>query len=120
MPQSPQNAKRAANPAVIYNPLHTSGDEEVEPHPPALHEKGVLGSIDIRKTTIGIGYEKTLLLVCAVLISNLALAAGNKEEVVPVRISCPNPYYPVSAMANRISGTVNYAASVNEKGSNFC
>lgn len=60
--------------------------------------------------------KKTLLLVCAVLISNLALAAVNKEEVVPVRISCPNPYYPVSAMANRISGTVNYAASVNEKG----
>ncbi|WP_218570389.1 TonB family protein, partial [Klebsiella quasipneumoniae] len=27
-----------------------------------------------------------------------------------------HPYYPVSAMANRISGTVNYAASVNEKG----
>lgn len=43
MPQSPQNAKRAANPAVIYNPLHTSGDVEVEPHPPALHEKVVLG-----------------------------------------------------------------------------
>ncbi|SAZ68484.1 conserved hypothetical protein [Klebsiella quasipneumoniae subsp. similipneumoniae] len=27
---------------MIYNPLHTSGDVEVEPHSPALHEKGVL------------------------------------------------------------------------------
>ena len=58
----------------------------------------------------------TLLLVCAVLMSNLALAVEHKEEIVPVRISCPSPYYPASAMANRISGTVNYAASVNEKG----
>ncbi|WMJ65091.1 energy transducer TonB [Klebsiella variicola] len=58
----------------------------------------------------------TLLLVCAVLISNLALAVEHKEEIVPVRISCPSPYYPASAMANKISGTVTYSAEVNEKG----
>ncbi|HCT5194018.1 TPA: TonB family protein [Raoultella ornithinolytica] len=60
--------------------------------------------------------KKTLLLVCAVLISNMALAFENKEEIVPVRISCPNPYYPASAMANGITGAVKYTASVNEKG----
>lgn len=60
--------------------------------------------------------NKTLLLVCAVLISNLAFAVENKEEIVPVRISCPFPYYPASAMANKISGTVTYSAEVNEKG----
>lgn len=58
----------------------------------------------------------TLFLVCAVLISNLALAVEHKEEIVPVRISCPSPYYPASAMANKISGTVTYSAEVNEKG----
>lgn len=58
----------------------------------------------------------TLLLVCAVLISNLALAVEHKEEIVPVCISCPSPYYPASAMANKISGTVTYSAEVNEKG----
>ena len=60
--------------------------------------------------------KKTLLLVYAVLTSNLALAVENIEEIVPVRISCPFPYYPASAMANQISGTVTYSASVNEKG----
>ncbi|MCF6688856.1 TonB family protein [Raoultella terrigena] len=60
--------------------------------------------------------KKTLLLVCAVLISNVALAVENKEEIVPVRISYPNPYYPTSAMAKGITGAVKYAASVNEKG----
>lgn len=60
--------------------------------------------------------KKTLLLVCTVLISNMAFAVENPKETIPVRISCPNPYYPVSAMANGMTGTVKYAASVNEKG----
>ncbi|GKO57701.1 hypothetical protein MS6016_19670 [Klebsiella variicola] len=60
--------------------------------------------------------KKTLPLVCAVLISNVAFAVENKEEISPVRISCPFPYYPASAMANKISGTVTYFATVNEKG----
>lgn len=60
--------------------------------------------------------KKTLVLVCAVLISNVVLAVENKEEIVPVRISCPFPFYPASAKALGISGTVKYSASVNEKG----
>lgn len=60
--------------------------------------------------------KKTLLLISAVFISNVALAVENKEEIVPVRISCPNPYYPASAMARGITGAVKYTASVNEKG----
>lgn len=72
--------------------------------------------MDARKTTIGTFMKKTLLLVCAVLISNVVLAVENKEEIVPVRISCPFPLYPASAKALGIGGTVKYAASVNEKG----
>lgn len=60
--------------------------------------------------------KKTLPLVCAVLISNVAFAIENKEEISPVRISCPFPYYPAYAMANKISGIVTYFATVNEKG----
>ncbi|WP_434669160.1 TonB family protein [Klebsiella sp. B345] len=60
--------------------------------------------------------KKTLLLVCTVLISNVALAVENREETAPVRISCPFPFYPASAKALGIGGTVKYSASVNEKG----
>lgn len=57
-----------------------------------------------------------LLLVCTVLISNMAFAVENPKETIPVRISCPFPLYPASAKALGIGGTVKYAASVNEKG----
>ncbi|HBR0800066.1 TPA: hypothetical protein L9H91_001894 [Klebsiella quasipneumoniae] len=60
--------------------------------------------------------KKTLLLVCAVLVSNVALAIEKKEEIVPVRISCPTPAMPVKAQALRTEGRVDYAAWVNDKG----
>lgn len=60
--------------------------------------------------------KKTILLVCAVLISNVVLAVENKKEIVPVRISCPAPLMPVKAQALRIEGSVEYAAWVNDKG----
>ncbi|HDS8977620.1 TPA: hypothetical protein QHR34_002828 [Raoultella ornithinolytica] len=60
--------------------------------------------------------RKSLLLVCAVLISNVALAVEKKEEIVPVRINCPAPVMPVKAQALRIEGSVDYAAWVNDKG----
>ncbi|HBY6180262.1 TPA: hypothetical protein MI366_12790 [Klebsiella pneumoniae] len=60
--------------------------------------------------------KKTLLLVCAVLVSNVALAIEKKEEIVPIRISCPATVMPVKAQALRIEGSVDYAAWVNAKG----
>lgn len=60
--------------------------------------------------------KKTLLLVCAVLVSNVALAIEKKEEISPVRISCPAPVMPVEAQALRTEGSVDYAAWVNDKG----
>lgn len=60
--------------------------------------------------------KKTLLLVCAVLISNVAFAFDNKEEIAPVRIGCPTPAMPVKAQALRTEGSVDYAAWVNVKG----
>lgn len=60
--------------------------------------------------------KKTLLLVCAVLVSNVTLAIEKKEEIVPVRISCPAPVMPVKAQALRTEGSVYYAAWVNDKG----
>jgi hypothetical protein len=52
--------------------------------------------------------RKSLLLVCAVLLSNVVLAV-EKEEIVPVRINCPAPVMPVKAQALRIEGSVDYA-----------
>ncbi|HBZ1143992.1 hypothetical protein [Klebsiella pneumoniae] len=72
--------------------------------------------MDARKTIVGIVYEKTLLLVCTVLISNVALAVDNKEEIALLRISCPTPVMPVKAQALRTDGRVDYAAWVNDKG----
>ncbi|HBY2262683.1 TPA: hypothetical protein MIR83_26805 [Klebsiella pneumoniae] len=60
--------------------------------------------------------KKTSLLVCAVLISNVAFAVDNKEEIAPVRIGCPTPAMPVKAQALRTEGRVDYAAWVNDKG----
>ena len=60
--------------------------------------------------------RKSLLLVCAVLLSNVVLAVEKKEEIVPVRINCPAPVMPVKAQALRIEGSVDYAAWVNDKG----
>ena len=60
--------------------------------------------------------KKTSLLVCAVLISNVAFAVDNKEEIAPVRIGCPTPAMPVKAQALRTEGSVDYAAWVNDKG----
>lgn len=60
--------------------------------------------------------KKTSLLVCAVLISNVAFAVDNKEEIAPVRIGCPAPVMPVMAQALKIEGSVDYAAWVNDKG----
>ena len=60
--------------------------------------------------------KKTLLLVCVVLISNMAFAIEKKEEIVPVCIKCPAPVMPVMAQALKIEGSVDYAAWVNDKG----
>ncbi|MCW9308144.1 hypothetical protein [Klebsiella pneumoniae] len=60
--------------------------------------------------------KKTSLLVCAVLISNVAFAVDNKEEIAPVHIGCPTPAMPVKAQALRTEGRVDYAAWVNDKG----
>ncbi|HCT8863629.1 TPA: hypothetical protein OUA93_000591 [Klebsiella variicola] len=60
--------------------------------------------------------KKTLLLVCAVLVFSAAHAIEKKEEIVPVRISCPAPLMPVKAQALRTEGSVDYAVWVNDKG----
>ncbi|MGE6005233.1 hypothetical protein [Klebsiella variicola] len=60
--------------------------------------------------------KKTSLLVCASIISRVGFAVDNKEEIAPVRISCPTPVMPVKAQALRTEGHVDYAAWVNDKG----
>ncbi|ENJ8541127.1 TPA: TonB family protein [Raoultella planticola] len=56
------------------------------------------------------------LFVYALLVSNVAFATEYSGETKPARISCPMPYYPASAAAQGVNGTVKFAASVNEKG----
>ncbi|EMB9091235.1 energy transducer TonB [Klebsiella michiganensis] len=60
--------------------------------------------------------KKITLFVYAALVSNLAFASEYSDETKPVRISCPTPYYPASAAAQGVNGTVKFTASVNEKG----
>lgn len=60
--------------------------------------------------------KKTSLLVCASIISSVVFAVDNKQEIAPVRISCPTPVMPVKAQALRTVGHVDYAAWVNDQG----
>lgn len=84
---------------------------------PALHAECALVSFGRKENNSWYRLrKKTLQLVCAVLISNVAFAVDNKEEIASVRIGCPTPAMPVKAQALRTEGSVDYAAWVNVKG----
>ncbi|WP_432782144.1 energy transducer TonB [Klebsiella michiganensis] len=60
--------------------------------------------------------KKITVLVCALVVSNVAFSAESTLEEKPILISCALPVMPAKAQALKIDGSVHYSVWVNEKG----